>query len=141
MRVELSKEGCAGWFVDEGGAEGFAVAGLKIVIGPLELVAEAGVFTLECDVGDGAGVSADAEWDAGAIEAVDGVVGVGEGGAGLYVAGRADFEVDVAVGEMLDECGVFNAADAVADAGWLEGFEGFPNAAGACGFSGVGGAV
>jgi len=42
---------------------------------------------------------------------------------------------------MTDERWVFDAADAMADAGGLKGFEGFPDAGWACGFSGVGGAV
>ena len=67
MRVELGEEGCAGWVVDEGGAEGFAVAGVEVFVGPVELMAKAGVFLLEGDVGDGAGVGADAEADAGAV--------------------------------------------------------------------------
>jgi hypothetical protein len=44
-------------------------------------------------------------------------------------------------GQVLDESGVFNAADAVADAGGLKSFEGFPDAGWAGGFSGVGGAM
>jgi hypothetical protein len=39
-----------------------------------------------------------------------------------------------------DEGRVFNAADAVADAGWLKGLQGFPDTGGAGGFSRVGGA-
>ena len=58
----------------------------------------------------------------------------------MHVAGGADFEMDLVVGQVLDEGGVFNAADAVADAGRLKGSQGFPDAGGACSFSGVGGA-
>jgi len=101
-RVELSEQARACWLVNEGGAEGFAVAGLEVVVGPVKLAAEAGVFLLQCDVGDGAGIGADAERDAGAVEAVDGVIGVGKDGAGLHVAGGTDFQMDAAVGEMLD---------------------------------------
>ena len=127
-RVELVEQGCAGWVVDEGGAEGFAVADFEVLVGPVELSAKAGVLLLESDVGDGAGVGADAERDAGAVKAVDGVVGVGRGGAGLDVAGGTDFEMDLVVGEVLDQGWVFDAADAVADAGRLEGLQGFPDA-------------
>ena len=94
----MSNQGCAGWLVDEGGAEGFAIAGLEILIGPVELIAKAGVLPLKSDVCDGAGVGADAERDAGAVKAVDGVVGVGRGGAGLDVAGGTDFEMNAVVG-------------------------------------------
>ena len=94
----MSNQGCAGWLVDEGGAEGFAVAGLEVVVGPVKLAAEAGVFLLQCDVGDGAGIGADAERDACAVEAVDGVVSVGEDRASLHVAGGTDFEMNAVVG-------------------------------------------
>ena len=90
-RIELSKEARAGWLVDKGGAEGFAVAGLELVGCPVEMIVEAGVFLLKGDVGNGAGVGADAERDAGAVEVIDWVVGVAEDGARLDVAGGTDF--------------------------------------------------
>jgi len=127
-RIELSKEARPGWLVDEGGAEGFSIAGLEILIGPVELTAEARVFLLEGDVGDGARVGADTEGDACSKKAFDGVGCVGGDSAGLHVAGGTDFEMDAFVGEMADESRVFDAADAVADAGRLEGLQGFPDA-------------
>ncbi len=112
--------------VDEGGAEGFAVAGVELFVAPGEVVAEAGVLLLECHVGDGAGVSVDAERDAGAVELVDAVFGVGGRGAGLHIAAGTDFEVNARVGEMTHERGIFDAANAVSDAGGLEVLEVFP---------------
>jgi hypothetical protein len=44
--VELSKKARAGWFVDEGGAEGFAVAGLEVLIGPGEVSTKFGILLL-----------------------------------------------------------------------------------------------
>jgi hypothetical protein len=43
--------------------------------------------------------------------------------------------------QVLDECGVFNAAHTVTDTCGLESAQGFPNAVCAGGFSGVGGAM
>lgn len=107
----------------------------------MEVLAEEGVLVFEGDVGDGAAVGVDVEGDSGAVEAVDGVLGVLAGGAGLDVAGGAELEVDVLRAEVLDEGWVFDAADAVADAGGAEVAEGLPYAVGSEGFAGVGGAV
>ena len=59
----------------------------------------------------------------------------------MHVAAGADFKMDALAAEVLDERGVFNAADAVADAGGLEGSQRFPYAVGAAGFTGVCGAM
>ena len=134
---ELVAEGVG----DEGCSEGLAVAVDQFVIAPLEVLAEAGVFLFERHVGDGAGVGADAEGDAVAIELIDAMVCVGGGGAGLDVAAGADLEMDAMGAEVVNERGIFDAADAVADAGGLEVSQRLPHAAGTGGFTGVRGAV
>jgi hypothetical protein len=139
--IETFKQAGAGGVVDESGAEGFAVAGGELVVGPGEVFAEASVLLLEGHVGDGACVSVDAEGDAGLVEPIDAMFGVAGSRAGLYVAAGADFEVNARVCEMANEGGIFDAADAVADAGWLEVLERFPDAGGSAGFAGVGGAM
>ena len=111
------------------------------MVGPREVLAEAGVLLLEGDVGDGAGVGADAEGDAVAVQPIDAVFGITGHSAGLHVAAGTDFEMNAPVAEMLHECGVFDAAHTVADAGWLEELECLPYAAGAACFAGMGGAV
>ncbi len=138
---ETFEQTVAGGVSDEGGAEGFAVAGGELLVGPSEVSAEAGVLLLERDVGDGAGIGVDAERDAGAVELVDAVLGVAGCGAGLHIAAGADFEMNARVGKMTHESGIFDTADAVADAGGLEVLERLPHAAGAAGFAGVGGAM
>jgi len=100
-------------------------------------------FVLFVHVGGGthAAVGVDVEGDAGAVEEVDGVLLPGfDGRNDLDVGGGAEFEVDAFLLEVLDECGVFVAAGAVADAGGSEEAEGFPDAFGTEGFAGVGGA-
>lgn len=72
MREKVEQTRARG-IVDEGGAEGFAVAGGKLLVGPGEVMAEAGVLLLECDIRDGAGIGVNAESDAGAIEPIDAV--------------------------------------------------------------------
>ena len=138
---EAIKQSRSQIIVDEGGAEGFAIAGGELFAGPGEVLAQAGVLLLQGHVRDGAGVSIDAEGDAGAIELIDAVFGVGGSGAGLHVAAGTDFEMNAALSEMADKSGIFDAADAVANAGGLEELERFPNAVGAARFACMRGAM
>ena len=70
---EAFEQAAARGVVEEGGAEGFAVAGGELFVGPGEVFAEAGVLLLKGHVGDGARVSVDTDGDAGAVEPIDAV--------------------------------------------------------------------
>jgi hypothetical protein len=105
---------------DECRSQSLTIAVCQFVVAPTEVLAEARVFLFKRHVGDGAGVSVDADGDAVVIKLVDAVLGVGGSCARLHVAAGADFEMDAMGAEMMDEGGIFDAADAVADAGRLE---------------------
>lgn len=135
--MEGGEEAGAQGVIDEGGAQGFAIAGVEFGVGPVEVVAEARVFLFEGHVGDGARVGVDAEGDIGTEEAIDGVFAVAGAGAGLHVAAGAHFEMNALGAQMIEQCGIFDAAYTVADARGGKGFERFPYAVGTARFAGM----
>lgn len=99
-------------------------------VGELVLVKEGGLE-------HGGIVGIEGDGDAGVEKAADGVVFKTVDDAGADVGGDGDVEGDLVVTEVLDEEGVVDGADAVADAGGAA-FEGGPDGFGAVGFTGVG---
>jgi hypothetical protein len=125
----------------EGSFDGHEVSAEEVGGGPAEGAGHAFVFVVHGGGGAHAAVGVDVEGDAGSVKEVDGVVFPAvDGGDDLDVGAGAELEVDVVIAEVGDEGGVFVGAGAVADAGGLEELEGFPDAFGAEGFAGVGGA-
>ena len=118
--------------------EGLEVAGEEVLFCPVELGDEFRVFLIESRVGDGSPIRIDPYGYPLMIEPVDGMVREGGVDVGLEIAGGADLEMDMALPELSHQCCVFGATDAVADTGRMEVGEGFPDAFGSLGLSGVG---
>lgn len=95
------------------------------------------VFVHEGGVEHGGIVGVEGDGDAGIEEAADGVIFEAVDDASADVGGDGNVEGDLVVAEVLDEEGVVDGADAVADAGGAA-FEGGPDGFGSVGFAGVG---
>lgn len=124
MAVECEIEGVPGELAE------FLAGEAEVGVSELVLVEEGGVE-------HGGIVGIEGDGDAGVEKAADGVIFEAVDDAGADVGGDGDVEGDLVVAEVLDEEGVVDGADAVADAGGAA-LEGGPDGFGAVGFTGVG---
>jgi len=107
-------------FGSEGVVDGCEVGREEVGCCPVKLLFEQGIFPVQGGIRDGAAVGADAKGDFEFAEAVDGVVGQVGVHIGLEVAAGADFEQDVGFFQVAGQRRVFDASDAMADAGRVE---------------------
>jgi len=106
----------------------------------MELLYQPGVFSAEGYVGDGPAVGADIQQNLGFIEPVHRMMGEVGVHIGLQVAAGANFQKYLFFTQIPEERRIFYASDAVTYPGGMKILQGFPDAVGSCGFTGVGGA-
>ena len=86
------------------------------------------VFLAQRDFSNRARVGADPEANPSSAEGLDRVVRIFVTNTGLYVAGRANLQVNRRRTQMLQQGSIFRAANAMTDPRWLKRSQGLPHA-------------
>ena len=124
----------------KGMVRGFQVTPQKMGFFPSENPVKGSVFFRQGNVGNGSRIGIDAHGDPGAVEAIGRVIGYFVIDIGLDITGRANLKMNILFAEESHQFRVFCAPDAMTYTTGMKMVERFPDAVGAAGLSGVGGA-